>query len=213
MIGGVLLVVRAIYDDVGVVVPIGLALMFAAAVGFVIRTVYRTATIADEAHLTIVGLTGTRQIAWRDVQGIEIELRRTRPPIQVAVVYDAAGDKRDLPHVNEHSLVTALWPAARISPNALAQREKIQNLWPRCVDKEAAAPREALRGTGGATRSGPFSGHGPPAPRRGQGADCDASPRAYRNLDRGTPRAHLPTQSTSRTGTGARHPPTCRGRR
>ncbi|MEJ3749104.1 PH domain-containing protein [Actinomycetes bacterium KLBMP 9797] len=109
MLVGVLLVVRfATYDDVPVIVPIGIALVFAAVVGYGIRSVYRTATIADDAHLTIVGLTGTRQIAWRDVQGIEIELRRTRPPMQVAVVYDAAGGKRDLPHVNEHSLVTAL---------------------------------------------------------------------------------------------------------
>jgi hypothetical protein len=109
MLVGVLLVIRfATYDDVPVIVPIGVALVFAAVVGYVIRSVYRTATIADDAHLTMVGLTGTRQIAWRDVQGIEIELRRTRPPMQVAVVYDAAGGKRDLPHVNDHSLVTAL---------------------------------------------------------------------------------------------------------
>ncbi|EEP72280.1 hypothetical protein MCAG_02607 [Micromonospora sp. ATCC 39149] len=109
MLVGVFLVVRlASYDDVPVIAPIGLALMFAAAVGCIIPSVYRTATIADEAHLTIVGPTSTRQIAWRDVQGIEIELRRSRPSMQVAVVYDAAGGKRDLPHVNDHSLVTAL---------------------------------------------------------------------------------------------------------
>lgn len=109
MLVGVLLIVRlASYDDVPVIAPIGVALVFAAVVGYAIRSVYRTATIADDAHVTIVGLISTRQIAWRDVQGIEIELRRTRPPMQVAVVYDAAGGKRDLPHVNDHSLVTAL---------------------------------------------------------------------------------------------------------
>jgi hypothetical protein len=109
MLVGVLLVVRfATFDEVPVIAPIGVALVFAALVGYVIRSVYRTATIADDAQLTMVGLTGTRQIAWRNVQGIEIELRRTRPPMQVAVVYDAAGGKRDLPHVNDHSLVTAL---------------------------------------------------------------------------------------------------------
>jgi hypothetical protein len=107
MLVGVLLVVRfATFDDVPVIAPIGVALVFAALFGYVIRSVYRTATIADDAHLTMVGLAGTRQIAWRNVQGIEIELRRTRPPMQVAVVYDVAGGKRDLPHVNDQ--VTAL---------------------------------------------------------------------------------------------------------
>ncbi|WP_280444102.1 hypothetical protein [Nocardia brasiliensis] len=81
-------------------------------IGAVIAVAYlahgRSATIIDRGRLTIRSLWQTRVLAWPDIQLIEIEanvaaLGQTNVAREIAVVYDRAGRKYVLPHLDSRS--------------------------------------------------------------------------------------------------------------
>ena len=67
------------------------------------------ATIADLDGVTVRGLLRSRTFAWPDIQAIQIEQNPggyadDRGPKKIAVLYDSAGRRVPLPHVNEKNL-------------------------------------------------------------------------------------------------------------
>ncbi|MFB4318396.1 hypothetical protein [Actinomadura sp. 21ATH] len=105
-LGGVVLVVGiALEDGVPIIVPLAVGAALAALFLFVVRLVTVTATISDRTHLTVRGPFRDRATAWPDVQGIEIEENQGEAPGKVAVLYDAAGRRRTLPHLNDRGTV------------------------------------------------------------------------------------------------------------
>ncbi|MGW4843230.1 hypothetical protein [Nocardia brasiliensis] len=81
-------------------------------IGAVIAVAYlahgRSATIIDRGRLTIRSLWQTRALAWPDIQLIEIEANvaavgQSGVAREIAVVYDRAGRKYVLPHLDSRS--------------------------------------------------------------------------------------------------------------
>ncbi|NGO13126.1 formate/nitrite transporter family protein [Streptomyces sp. HC44] len=91
----------------GIPAAVTIAVGAAFAVGFVLLVllIHATATISDERHLTIRGMFRRRRTPWPEVQAIEIEANggSEEAPRWIAVLYDAAGGRYRLPHLNERS--------------------------------------------------------------------------------------------------------------
>ncbi len=91
--------------EVPIAVPIAVGAVFAAVFVLLLLLIHATATISDERHLTIRGVFRRRATPWPDVQAIEIETNPHRDsndaPRRIAVLYDAAGGRFTLPHLND----------------------------------------------------------------------------------------------------------------
>lgn len=75
-------------------------------VGLLVVWVHRVATVTTPEHVAVRGLFRTRRIPWSRVQAIAIELNPGRiaesgAPNRIVVVYDDAGRRITLPHLNE----------------------------------------------------------------------------------------------------------------
>jgi hypothetical protein len=122
-LGGVGLVVEMALDDwVPIIVPLAVGVALAALLWFVVRLVKVTATISDPTQLTVRGAFRSRATAWPDVQGIEIEVNpgseAEGAPSRIAVLYDASGRRRILPHLND-----------RNSPDLACEVAALREVW------------------------------------------------------------------------------------
>ncbi|MEJ2853204.1 MULTISPECIES: hypothetical protein [unclassified Saccharothrix] len=104
---GFLVVRLALDDEVPTAVPVAIGVAFAALVVFVVRLTKVTATISDRTGLTAKGAFRGHATAWSDVQGIEVEVNpgagARGAPGRIAVLYDASGRRRVLPHLNDRN--------------------------------------------------------------------------------------------------------------
>ncbi|MGX1909958.1 hypothetical protein ACWIID_13980 [Streptomyces phaeochromogenes] len=94
-------------EGVPIPVPIAVGAVFTAMFVLLFLAIHATATISDERHLTIRGVFRSRQTPWPEVQAIETELNPQRgsdvAPRHLTVIYDAAGGRYTLPHLNDRS--------------------------------------------------------------------------------------------------------------
>lgn len=94
-------------DGVPIAVSIAVGAAFTAMFVLLFLAIHATATISDERHLTIRGVFRSRRTPWPEVQAIETELNPQRgsdvAPRHLAVLYDAAGGRFTLPHLNDRS--------------------------------------------------------------------------------------------------------------
>jgi hypothetical protein len=110
---GALSILLALGTDDTLSGPIRIGILFAALGGLaaVVAWARVACTITDVDGVTVRGLLRTRTFAWPDIQAIQIELNPggyvdDRGPKQIAVLYDGAGHRVPLPHLNEKNLET-----------------------------------------------------------------------------------------------------------
>lgn len=102
----------ALDDEVPTAVPIATGTFFAALfafLGVLLHRARRTDTVCNEHGLTLRTSFRTHVAAWPDVQGIEIEkpkgsdLGTDDSPQRSAVLYDAAGGRYAMPHLDDRT--------------------------------------------------------------------------------------------------------------
>jgi hypothetical protein len=84
---------------------LGVAALVVVFVGLLYLASRRVATFTGPDHITVKRVFGLKEIAWRDVQAIDVEANavatvETTAPGEFVVVYDRTGRKTVLPHLN-----------------------------------------------------------------------------------------------------------------
>jgi hypothetical protein len=101
---------------------------------------YRAATIVDHAGVAVRGLRPTRRFRWPDIQDIRIEhnpvaYTQDAAPRHITVLYDGAGHRVPLPHLNEKNL-------ANLQLTLATEVEAIHSAWQRSRGPQwASAPK------------------------------------------------------------------------
>lgn len=90
--------------NVSWILPVAMAVAIVVGLIYFVMYLYRTRTIVDGTHLTIVGVHRRRRIAWRDIERIETEVNFSNPPVTEVVVYHGGGRRRRLSHISDGNL-------------------------------------------------------------------------------------------------------------